>query len=122
MKKYKNLYKALEAAYPEKKWFPWKFAKPHRGLWRDKKTVQEFLEYCKNELEINGNEDWYRISNKQLAKFGGLFVRTADNRRIGSWLQQSSGGLGKALNFAYPEKNWEMKKFSFTGKKSAQRY
>jgi hypothetical protein len=32
------------------------------------------------------------------------------------------GSLFKALKFAYPQKEWDEQKISFTGKKSTQRY
>jgi len=32
------------------------------------------------------------------------------------------GNLGNALQFAYPEIPWDLSKFSFRGKKSAQRW
>jgi hypothetical protein len=32
------------------------------------------------------------------------------------------GGLGGALQYAYPEVNWDLRKFSLRGKKSEQRW
>jgi hypothetical protein len=42
------------------------------------------------------------------------------NNISGSRLFSKFENLGAALHYAYPEINWDLTKFSFTGKKSAQ--
>jgi hypothetical protein len=42
--------------------------------------------------------------------------------RLGKFLFEKFESLGGALQFAYPEINWEQDKFSFRGKKSGQRW
>lgn len=79
--------------------------------WRTPELVRSYLVSVAQELRISSYDDWYRISRPQLALIGG---RT---------LFEKFGNLGGALRFAYPEINWDMGRFSFTGKKkSVQRW
>jgi hypothetical protein len=71
------------------------------------------------EGEEGGREDWEEAGAECLSEF------FSDPQFIlfsGSGLKTRFGSLCKALQFAFPEQNWDPKKFSFRGKKSSQRY
>eukprot|EP01124_Arcella_intermedia_P028018 TRINITY_DN5608_c0_g1_i1.p1 TRINITY_DN5608_c0_g1~~TRINITY_DN5608_c0_g1_i1.p1 ORF type:complete len:508 (+),score=131.08 TRINITY_DN5608_c0_g1_i1:7-1530(+) len=85
--------------------------KPRKSkVWTDQKEVREFFEYAKGQLYLEGEEDWYRVSRMQMNNIGGGSVF------------MSFGNLGTALQFAYPEIEWDLAKFSARGKKSSQRW
>jgi hypothetical protein len=68
--------------------------------------------------------DWYRISREQIRDFGGVFeisVFLLDSY-LGLNLYSKFGSLCNALQYAYPDIEWEPEKFSSRGKKSEQRW
>lgn len=72
-----HLGNALKFAYPETQWVFGRFKNVPKKIWADKENIKEFLEYCKIKLYIESNEDWYRISNDQIAELGGKFLPTS---------------------------------------------
>lgn len=72
--------------------------------------VRVYFESIKGRLLIAGDADWYRISRAQIVNLGG------------SGLLWKFGDIGHALQFAYPEIEWDLSKFSHRGKKSGQRW
>jgi hypothetical protein len=51
-----------------------------------------------------------------------MFLDSIDFSSLGHFLAQKFDGLGGALQFAYPEIDWDLTAFSFKGKKSEQRW
>eukprot|EP01124_Arcella_intermedia_P024198 TRINITY_DN4020_c1_g1_i1.p1 TRINITY_DN4020_c1_g1~~TRINITY_DN4020_c1_g1_i1.p1 ORF type:complete len:339 (-),score=72.03 TRINITY_DN4020_c1_g1_i1:1123-2139(-) len=79
-------------------------------IWKDPGEVRKFFESASVQLYISEPQDWYRISRGQIKDVGGKGLYTA------------FGNLGKALQFAFPEEDWDISKFSLRRKKSAQRW
>lgn len=61
---------ALKVAYPDHQWILSRFVKAS-SRWKNQQSVKEFLDYCKQELDIQKPEDWTRVSLKQLEFLGG---------------------------------------------------
>jgi len=96
-------------AYPDYKWIIGRFKFSSNHIWKDRNSVREFFQFCKNELQITNKEDWYRVSRVQISHLGGQH------------LIQLYGNLRNALSFGFPEENWDLEQFSIQGKKSVQR-
>jgi hypothetical protein len=78
--------------------------------WKTREQSRKNLESIALLLHITDLNDWYRISSYQINQFGGGSIIT------------KFGTLGNALQYSYPEYPWDLDKFSFTGKKSTQRW
>eukprot|EP01125_Pyxidicula_operculata_P000063 TRINITY_DN1008_c0_g3_i1.p1 TRINITY_DN1008_c0_g3~~TRINITY_DN1008_c0_g3_i1.p1 ORF type:complete len:638 (-),score=58.48 TRINITY_DN1008_c0_g3_i1:11-1924(-) len=109
-----SLSKLVENVYPFFLWEPWRFTKQPKNLWNNKentfnRNLQHRLLQISDDLEHTSLDDWYRVSNKQmkLLKAYGCV--------------KSMGSLFKALQSAFPWKNWEKNKFNHV-KKSSQRW
>ena len=94
-------FKILSFAYPEINWKQWKFNRVSNGYWNNPSNVKDFFENNKEIFKIKQQEDWYKISSKDLIDNGG-----------GGLLQQFDGSPFKILSFAYPEINWKQWKFN----------
>ena len=68
---YTTLFNALVTVFPEKKWDVFNFQKLPAGYWESEENIIGFLERLKVEYSIKNDEDWYRISRKQVIKVGG---------------------------------------------------
>eukprot|EP01124_Arcella_intermedia_P025305 TRINITY_DN4503_c1_g2_i2.p1 TRINITY_DN4503_c1_g2~~TRINITY_DN4503_c1_g2_i2.p1 ORF type:complete len:395 (-),score=66.80 TRINITY_DN4503_c1_g2_i2:843-2027(-) len=78
--------------------------------WSDPTQVKLFFEHASRHLFITHPADWYRISRDQIKHVGGVN------------LFKTFGTLGKALQYVYPDMQWDFAKFSLRGKKSTQRW
>eukprot|EP01124_Arcella_intermedia_P022228 TRINITY_DN3269_c0_g1_i6.p1 TRINITY_DN3269_c0_g1~~TRINITY_DN3269_c0_g1_i6.p1 ORF type:complete len:532 (-),score=121.07 TRINITY_DN3269_c0_g1_i6:292-1683(-) len=78
-------------------------------VWTDPKVVRTFFEQAAGLLHVHQPTDWYRVSRLQMTKVGGGGLYRV-------------GHLGKALQLAFPEVDWDLSKFSFRGKKATQRW
>ena len=56
--------KLLSEAFPEYDWLPWKFHQCPYHIWTDIKNQEKFMEWAKNELNIQEMEDWYQVTNQ----------------------------------------------------------
>jgi hypothetical protein len=81
-------------------WQPWRFTKPPKDFWNDKKVHQEYLLWLEAQLGIKELDDWYGISIEQIADKGGS-----------SLLQQYGDSLYNLLCAIHPDHQW--KKFAF---------
>lgn len=75
--------------------------------WKTPDLVREYFESVASQLNISTIGDWYRISKKQLDQYKG------------SPLCNKFGNLGTALQYAYPEIQWDLSVFGSRGKKKA---
>eukprot|EP01127_Copromyxa_protea_P003412 TRINITY_DN13224_c0_g1_i1.p1 TRINITY_DN13224_c0_g1~~TRINITY_DN13224_c0_g1_i1.p1 ORF type:complete len:376 (-),score=85.71 TRINITY_DN13224_c0_g1_i1:90-1217(-) len=100
----------LEIAYPEETWLHGNFKRTPKNTWTEPKKLREFLESIEPALFIKEPEDWYRVSLNQLRSVGATGIVTSFRR------------LHEILSTAFPEREWDCHKFSYTGKKSTQRW
>eukprot|EP01127_Copromyxa_protea_P010687 TRINITY_DN2621_c0_g1_i2.p1 TRINITY_DN2621_c0_g1~~TRINITY_DN2621_c0_g1_i2.p1 ORF type:complete len:297 (+),score=38.82 TRINITY_DN2621_c0_g1_i2:7-897(+) len=106
-----QLYEFLKAAYPSENWKRWMLKQVPKGTWNDRSETRSYLEYLEPQLHIvNREEDWYRVSRRQLLKIGA-----------GGCLMYH-GRISQLLSFAFPEIAWNEAKFSFRGKKASQKW
>ena len=109
-KKYKSLFEALQATYPE---YPWnvyeRFRKP-RNYWSEDENILQFLELLKSTFHIKKKDDWIRISNTQIYDLGG------------GGLIKKYGNLGVILSKYYPEETWDISSFVQRDKRATQRW
>eukprot|EP01125_Pyxidicula_operculata_P018483 TRINITY_DN655_c0_g1_i3.p1 TRINITY_DN655_c0_g1~~TRINITY_DN655_c0_g1_i3.p1 ORF type:complete len:416 (-),score=39.96 TRINITY_DN655_c0_g1_i3:123-1370(-) len=103
-------YKMLKTVYPDIPWRPWKFHRTPVNIWSELNNVQDCIHEIKSELNINDDEEWYRVSYKQLTHINCAAI----------W--DAFGNLYKPLTIVYPDVKWEKKRFSSTTKKSSQRW
>jgi hypothetical protein len=93
--------------------------------WKSPDLVREYFESITHQLHISNFSDWYRISTEQLKDLEGasscgfFFLITY---QLGGYLLFKFGSLSNALQYAYPEFDWDLSKFSLRGKKSEQRW
>lgn len=78
--------------------------------WKSPALVRQYFETIGKSLSIVQLTDWYRISRRQIDEQGGRS------------LYNKFDNLGAALQYAYPEFDWDLCQFAFKGKKSGQRW
>jgi hypothetical protein len=72
LQQYEGLLEALQAAYPEHQWLPWKFKNVPRGdYWKNVENQAKFFEWLGNELKFKELNDWYRITAKEVRSNNG---------------------------------------------------
>ena len=55
-------------------WVPWKFSVVPKNFWKDKNNQRKFLEYYAKENNIENQEDWYKVIDKDVClTFPGNF-------------------------------------------------
>jgi len=104
-----SIVSALVSIYPEYHWLPWKFSKTPKGIWKNNKYIEGFLNDISKLLNISKLDDWYRVSQEDLLKYRGAvtFVR-------------QRGGLMNILSEAYPNHQWDPERFQQRSRKSSQ--
>jgi hypothetical protein len=88
--------KALERAFPEYEWLPWRFAYVPNGFWKEKSNWRQYFDWAGRKLGIKNLDDWYNVKRVDVIDEGGGGVL---NMHFG-------GSLGKALMTIYPEHEW----------------
>ena len=85
----------LLGAYPDHKWYPWKFHQVSKNFWdrMDRSQEMEFVEWLSKELEIRVLDDWYRISFEQV-------------RKVAPTTLFAKFGLPVVLGRVYPNHTW----------------
>ena len=77
----RSLIKALQKAYPENHFQPWKFCQVPKGYWEDPSNASEYVKWLSHQLNITKKEDWNLVTNQQInslrgstfiQKYGGL--------------------------------------------------
>lgn len=100
-----NLFRALEAAYPEHSFQPWLFAAVPAGYWADRAHHRLYFDWLRREK--------LGISDNQLHLFYNVTVDTIYQNRGRALLRTYYGSsLPTALVRVYPEHQWQVWKFS----------
>lgn len=88
--------------FPEYQLLPWKFINTPKHYWKHAENQKKFLEWFKNEKQINSMEDWNRpnILNE---------IYNEGGRGLVKGIYHNS--LSKTLQSNYPNENWN---FIFT--------
>jgi hypothetical protein len=94
-----SLVKALQTAYPEVKWLPWKFTRVPSGYWQHESNVRAYVEWAGAQLGVAKLEDWHGVSVHQVRNL------------YGNTLLKMYGGLIKLLAAVYPNHPWESTMF-----------
>ena len=91
-----SLVNALLDIFPEYHWVIWRFGRVPRGFWDDEEHVLAYLHWLADQLNIRSHEDWYAITNQQVAALRGpsLIIR--------------NGGLIPVLAKYFPQHNWQL--------------
>jgi hypothetical protein len=97
-----SISKMLADIYPEYDWDVRKFTQAPNGYWNDDQNCREFLEELGAKLGYKEMDDWYQLSNRELAMHGG--GGGLNSRFNGSPLQM--------LRYFYPENDWLEFRFS----------
>lgn len=92
---------ALQSVFPEHDWVLWKFKQVPRGYWEDTQNRKGFFDRLFKTLGYQTMEDWYKVTQEDIIKNGGIGVI--------STYYNSSPSL--ALQNIYPDHEWIMAKF-----------
>jgi len=66
-----SLREILKANFPETKWIPWLFPRTAPGFWRYRENREQYLAWLAEELQIYRDEDWYRVTVREVIQRGG---------------------------------------------------
>lgn len=99
-----SILKLLQSVYSHHTWMPWRFSYVGNATWNDDTNIHQFFQYCRGQLKIEKQEDWYKVKTSQIASLGGASLLA---RRFGS-------SLSAALQWNYPEHRFEPWKFHVT--------
>lgn len=102
LQRYRNsLALMLQTFYPEHTWRPWRFLKAPNGLWDNLVTQRAFFEELAEKMNVQTQDDWYRITQQHICDLGGSALLVLYN---GSVLQM--------LRVLYPEFSWQPWRFN----------
>jgi hypothetical protein len=71
MQRFNTPYQALQFAYPDHDWLPWRFEKVPQGFWEDRKQVKHFLRWLAGQLEYQSPSDWQKLTSQHLRHIPG---------------------------------------------------
>lgn len=96
---------ALQLAYPDHNWLPWKFRKTPKRFWAKRENHLSFFCWLGKELGYQSMDDWYNVTHDDIHRHGGFHL-----------LQHYDDCLLTALQSVYPEHKWIPWKFGQTPK------
>lgn len=93
-----SILQALQDAYPDHKWLPWRFSVglPNK-FWDNKQNQREFMDWLGFTLGYTQLEDWYSITTKELDQNGGNYL-----------LQKFNDSPCDLVQSTFPEHNWKI--------------
>jgi hypothetical protein len=95
----------LEAVYPEQTWLPWLMSKAPNGMWDDKPTVEQYMQWLgEDRLGFTCMEDWCRIT-----------VHDFNDNNGAGLLAKYKGSPIAVLQAAYPQHAWQPHRFRRVG-------
>lgn len=65
---------ALQEAFPEHKWEPWRFKKMQKNYRFSAPSLRDFFDSLKAVYDIHEMSDWYKITHEQIAHQGGSSI------------------------------------------------
>ncbi|MBL8872721.1 MAG: hypothetical protein JNK90_23280 [Planctomycetaceae bacterium] len=88
MQRFNTPYQALQFAYPDHEWLPWRFERVPQGFWEDREQVNRFMQWLGTQLGVQHASDWNSINCTQIAKIPGghgllIKYRLAAIRKMG---------------------------------------
>jgi hypothetical protein len=90
-----SLFEALKSVYPEYDWDPIHSNKHSASFWQDTKNQRRYMDWIAEQLDIQTQHDWYKITVKQVQQLGGS-----------SALETHKNSLFMTLQSVYPEYKW----------------
>lgn len=66
--------KALQVAFPEHHFLPWKFKHAPSNFWKNRENVTQAMQWVAEQLKFKSMEDWYRVDLQTLQKLGGMII------------------------------------------------
>ena len=100
-----SISKMLSDIYPEHDWELRKFIQAPTDYWMDDENVLSFLNELAEKLGYKEMDDWYQLSQRELAKHGG-----------GALHNRFSGSPLRMLKHIFPEHDWLEFRFSMAPK------
>jgi hypothetical protein len=89
---------ALCSVYKEHNWQMWRFEYIPNEYWNERQHCKWYLQSLGKELGLENLDDWYKIKTRDILHIAKNFLR-------------SFSSLRSALQFAFPEHNWQLSKF-----------
>lgn len=71
LRKHHSLPSLLQQAYPEHKWFTFKFTRVPVGFWTTRENRLDFMRWLQDQLSIKDMKDWNQLTADHLMKYGG---------------------------------------------------
>jgi hypothetical protein len=96
-----SIEQALKSAYPSHDWLSWKFGTVPIGFWDTWEHQRKFMDWLKNELNIEQTMNMYQITTSDIIKLGGIGLLSKYGRSIPHLLQA-----------IYPENLWTQSRLS----------
>ena len=103
-----SFYDCLKYHYPDENWDASERNSIPKNYWDSDENIKSFLLKVKQIYELKTNEDWYRISTRQIHSIGGEYL-----------LRKYS--LYDLVSKVFPDEIWEKGKFIGKNKRSGQR-
>jgi len=98
------LYRALEFAYPEQKWFPWLLSQSiPKEFWTKQEYQRKYMDWLGRKLNYYHHEAWYQVAMND-------FVNNKGGKEI---LEIFENSIAKSLAAAYPNYEWLNWKFNY---------
>ena len=63
--------KALQVAYPNHEWQPWRFINAPRNWWNERKNQLDFWNHVKQQYNFTQLSDFYKLSKLDIIRVGG---------------------------------------------------
>ena len=96
----------IRKIFPEYEWLEWKFKTCPRGFWQIIENRKRYMDWLGNKLGYDKQEDWYRITGKQIHdNYGGGLL-------VGYYYDSPS----QLINTMFPEYEWLEWKFKCCSK------
>jgi hypothetical protein len=92
-----SFFKLLKTVYPDYNWKPWLFNNSPKSYWNKNDSVNTYIKWLENQLEIKALDDWYNVSAKDITKYFQ-----------GNTLLNKYGGLKAFLLHYYPNHKWNL--------------
>lgn len=67
-----SVFAAVTDLLPDHEWYPWRFSRTPQGYWQDESNRRKYMKWLENELGLNNNDDWYRVTKQHFADNNGL--------------------------------------------------
>ena len=92
---YQDLSEPVKELYPDRQWQIWNFHAISPGFWDDQKSCRKYIRWLTSELGYPNMSQWHLITHQEIVEVDA-----------GTGFLAKFKTFCKALQFAYPKRNW----------------